>query len=372
VRNLSMDEMRPFDQPGFDLNNKTIMITGATGSFGTAFLNLIMQNFKPRRIILFSRDETKQHAMRLRFNKEQLSNLRFFIGDVRDFERLSMAMRNVNYVVHAAAMKHIDAAEYNPFECIRTNVFGAENVIRAAIANNVEKVVALSTDKAANPLNLYGASKLASDKIFISGNYLSGSKGTRFAVVRYGNVLGSRGSVVEVFKRMVEDGVESLPITDTRMSRFWITLEQATHFVNSCFAHMAGGEIFVPKIPSMMLTDLTEAMAPGTDTHILGIRAGEKLHESMIPGDESRMCYDIDDRFVLEPALDLPRPTIEERMNKKARKVPDGFEYTSDKNEEWLDIPTLRQLLAQQGMLPQSTADQFGLGELNAKFSGKK
>jgi len=339
-----MDEMRPFDQPGFDLNNKTIMITGATGSFGTAFLNLIMQNFKPRRIILFSRDETKQHAMRLRFNKEQLSNLRFFIGDVRDFERLSMAMRNVNYVVHAAAMKHIDAAEYNPFECIRTNVFGAENVIRAAIANNVEKVVALSTDKAANPLNLYGASKLASDKIFISGNYLSGSKGTRFAVVRYGNVLGSRGSVVEVFKRMVEDGVESLPITDTRMSRFWITLEQATHFVNSCFAHMAGGEIFVPKIPSMKIVDLAKTIVPGAAIEIVGIRPGEKLHEVMVTEDDARSTLEFDDCYLIQPVF-----AFWGGRNNSAgiggKPVPDGFRYSSETNTEWMTPDQLRRIV---------------------------
>lgn len=347
--------VRPFLDPAFDLNGKTILITGGTGSFGTAFLECIIRNFTPRRVIVFSRDEFKQHNMAMRYPESKYPFIRFFIGDVRDAERLEMAMRNVDYIVHAAAMKQVGASEYNPFECIRTNVIGAENLIRAAIRMGVEKVIALSTDKAANPVNLYGASKLASDKIFIAGNYMSGSKGTRFSVVRYGNVVGSRGSVVEVFKRMIEDGVESLPITDERMTRFWITLPQATNFVLSCFAMMAGGEVFVPKIPSMSIPNLTEAMAPGIKMHHIGIRPGEKLHETMIPIEDNRTTYELEDRFVMESQLDLPIPSVVDRFGDRAKLVDGDFAYTSDRNNEWLDIPTLRDLLSGMDMLPANT-----------------
>lgn len=350
---ISRSLIRSFDGFSRDFDDKSIMITGGTGSFGSAFLESIATHFSPRRVIIFSRDEFKQHELAIRFPPEKYPFLRFFIGDVRDAERLEMAMRDVDYVVHAAAMKQVGASEYNPFECIRTNVMGAENVIRSAMRTGVKKVIALSTDKAANPANLYGASKLASDKIFISGNYLSGKSGTRFSVVRYGNVVGSRGSVVEVFKKMIEDGAQSLPITDPRMTRFWISLQQATNFVLSCFEMMAGGEIFVPKIASMSVLDLAEAMAPGIASHTIGIRPGEKLHETMIPVDDSRMTYDIGDRYIIESALDLPILSVAERFADKATRVPDEFAYTSDQNEELLDIPSLRELLAAKDMLPQ-------------------
>lgn len=347
--------VRSFAEPAFDLNDKTILITGGTGSFGKAFLERVVSGFQPRRVIIFSRDEYKQHQMALRYPHDQYPFIRFFIGDVRNRERLEMAMRDVDYVVHTAAMKQVEAAEYNPFECIHTNVVGAENVIRASIRSGVKKLIALSTDKAANPVNLYGASKLASDKIFIAGNYLSGRDGTRFAIVRYGNVVGSRGSVVEVFKDMVDRGATSLPVTDERMTRFWITLSQATNFVLSCFSLMAGGEVFVPKIPSMALPDLVKAMAPGLPYHLIGIRPGEKLHETMIPIDDGRHTVELEDRFIIEPMLDLPIPTVRERFGASAKRLPEDFAYTSDNNREWLDISTLRGLLGTSGMLPGTT-----------------
>jgi UDP-N-acetylglucosamine 4,6-dehydratase len=346
--------VRSFAEPHFDLNGKSILITGGTGSFGRALVAALAQRYKPRRVIVFSRDEFKQHEMNMAYPQSQYPFLRFFIGDVRNADRLEMAMRGIDYVVHAAAMKQVEASEYNPFECIHTNVIGAENVIRAAMRAGVQKVIALSTDKAASPVNLYGASKLASDKIFISGNYLSGSNGTRYSVVRYGNVVGSRGSVVEVFKRMIEGGATSLPITDTRMTRFWITLPQATSFVLSCFAMMAGGEVFVPKIPSMTVPDLCKAMAPGMPTHLIGIRPGEKLHEAMITADDSRMTSELDDRLIIESMLDLPLAPVKQRFP-DARPVGETFAYTSDNNTEWLDIKTLRSLLATMNMLPATT-----------------
>lgn len=338
--------IRDFIQSRYDLDGKTILITGGTGSFGHALVELIIREYKPKRVIIFSRDEFKQYEMGLKYSPEEHPFLRFFIGDVRDQQRLEFAMRDVDIVVHAAAMKQVGASEYNPFECIRTNVIGAENVIRSSIRSNVEKVIALSTDKAANPVNLYGASKLASDKIFVAGNYLSGASGTRFSVVRYGNVIGSRGSVVEVFNKMIENGTDSLPITDNRMTRFWINLDQATNFVMSCFSMMAGGEIFVPKIPSMSIPDLAEAMSPGMPTHEIGIRPGEKLHETMISVDDSRTTYDLDDRYVVESELDLPIPTVIERFGSRAKAVASEFAYTSDTNTEWMDIETLRNEIA--------------------------
>lgn len=341
---------RDFIQPRFDFDGKTILITGGTGSFGHALVELIIREYKPKRVIIFSRDEFKQYEMGLKYSPDEHPFLRFFIGDVRDQQRLETAMREVDIVVHAAAMKQVGASEYNPFECIRTNVIGAENVITAAIRANVKKVIALSTDKAANPVNLYGASKLASDKIFVAGNYLSGSSGTRFSVVRYGNVIGSRGSVVEVFNKMITNGTKSLPITDNRMTRFWINLDQATNFVMSCFSMMAGGEIFVPKIPSMSLPDLAEAMSPGMATHEIGIRPGEKLHETMISVDDSRTTYDLDDRYIVESELDLPIPTVVERFGSRAKAVPTEFAYTSDSNTEWMDIDTLRKEIANKHM----------------------
>lgn len=350
--NTGLNLIRAFDQPAIDLTDKNILVTGGTGSFGQAFIEHVITNYAPRRVIVFSRDEYKQHEMSLKFPKTTYPNIRYFIGDVRDAERLESAMRNVEFVIHAAAMKQVGASEYNPFECIRTNVIGAENVIRASIRAGVKKVIALSTDKAANPVNLYGASKLASDKIFVAGNYLSGGTGPRFAVVRYGNVVGSRGSVVEVFKDMIDDGCESLPITDPRMTRFWITLSQATRFVLSSLSMMAGGEVFVPKIPSMAVTDLAKAMAPDIKTHVIGIRPGEKLHETMVPGEDSRSTYELADRYILQSSLELSIATVPDRFGDAAKLVAPEFAYTSDQNTEWLDIPTLQRLLAEKGMMP--------------------
>jgi len=344
---------RSFNEPAFDLNDKTILITGGTGSFGNAFLDHIISRYKPKRVVIFSRDEFKQHKMSIKYPADKHPYLRFFIGDVRSYDRLEMAMRGVDYVVHTAAMKQVGAAEYNPLECVHTNILGAENVIRAAMNKGVKKVIALSTDKAANPVNLYGATKLASDKIFVNGNYLSGADGTRFSVVRYGNVVGSRGSVVEVFANMIAERANSLPITDENMTRFWISLAQATSFVESSFALMAGGEVFVPKISSMSVMDLAKAMAPDMATHIIGIRAGEKLHETMVPVEDCRSTYDIGDRYVIESTLDLPIAPISERFEGKAVQVPAGFGYTSDLNDEWLDVEALRDLLSQHKMLSE-------------------
>ena len=336
---------RSFSEPSFNFDNKTVLITGGTGSFGRAFFDHVISKYTPKRIIVFSRDERKQHNMSLDYPKSKFPFLRFFIGDVRSYDRLQMAMRDVDFVVHAAAMKQVEAAEYNPLECVHTNIFGAENIIRAAMDAGVKKVIALSTDKAANPINLYGATKLASDKIFINGNYLSGSEGTRFSVVRFGNVMNSRGSVVEVFANMISQGVSSLPITDEGMTRFWISLSQATNFVESSFALMSGGEIFVAKIPSMTVLDLAKAMAPDIPTHIIGIRAGEKLHEIMVPVEASRSTYDIGDRYIIESSLDLPIPSVKERFGKSAKLVPNGFDYASGSNKEWLNISALKDIL---------------------------
>ena len=351
---LSDATIHAFKDPSCDLNGKTILITGGTGSFGRAFIKQVLTTSKPKKIIVFSRDEFKQHQMSLSFPKSEHPNVRYFIGDVRDSERLQMAMRGVDYVVHAAALKQVEAAEYNPFECIRTNVFGAENVIRASIANKVEKVIALSTDKAANPVNLYGASKLASDKIFIAGNYLSGSSGTRFSVVRYGNVIGSRGSVVEVFRGMIESGRETLPITDPLMTRFWITLAQATQFVMSSFEMMAGGEIFVPKIPSIKVTELAEAMAPSIPIDLIGIRPGEKLHETMITVEDNRTTSELRDRYIIESSLDLSIASVKQRFGDQVKELQGDFAYNSDNNENWMHSAEIRASLIKLGMMPKS------------------
>jgi UDP-N-acetylglucosamine 4,6-dehydratase len=351
---LNKATIHAFKEPSFDLNGKTILITGGTGSFGRAFFKQILTTSKPKKVIIFSRDEFKQHEMSLSFPRSEYPNVRYFIGDVRDAERLKMAMRGVDYVVHAAALKQVEAAEYNPFECIRTNVFGAENVIRAAIANKVEKVIALSTDKAANPVNLYGASKLASDKIFIAGNYLSGASGTRFSVVRYGNVVGSRGSVVEVFRRMIEDGCTSIPITDPMMTRFWITLSQATQFVLSSFDMMAGGEIFVPKIPSIKVTELAEAMAPSVPINLIGIRPGEKLDETMITIEDNRTTSELRDRYIIESSLDLSILSVKERFGDQVKELKNDFAYTSNDNEDWMNADEIRTSLHELGMMPKT------------------
>lgn len=322
----------------------SIMITGGTGSFGRQFTRFLLKHGKPRRVVIFSRDEFKQYEMQQQFaDMDNRDVLRFFIGDVRDQQRLSMAMREIDYCVHAAALKHVPTAEYNPIECIRTNINGAENVVQAALANKVKKVVALSTDKAASPVNLYGASKLASDKIFVASNNLSGSVGTRFAAVRYGNVVGSRGSVVPFFRRLVEEGATELPITDERMTRFWITLNKGVDFVASSFAMMQGGEIFVPKIPSMRIVDLARTMAPHLPHRVVGIRPGEKLHEIMITEDDARQTMELPDRYIIEPAFNWWDRGPYAKQG--AKPVADGFSYRSDTNPEWLSDEAMRGLL---------------------------
>ena len=331
----------PYDQ--FD--DKAILITGATGSFGRRFIRTLLERSRVRRVVIYSRDEFKQYEMQQDLSATGSQALRFFIGDVRDQSRLALAMREIDVVIHAAALKHVPAAEYNPMECIRTNINGAENVVHAALQCGVERVLALSTDKAANPINLYGASKLASDKIFVAANNLSGSVGTRFSVVRYGNVVGSRGSVIPFFRKLIDQGADTLPVTDERMTRFWITLQQGVDFVASSIAMMRGGEIFVPKIPSMRVLDLAHCMAPGLPTRVVGIRPGEKLHEVMVTEDDSRQTLDIDDRYVIEPAFSFW--SREPYMDLGAKAVPDGFRYASDTNTDWLDGDRLARLLAE-------------------------
>lgn len=326
-----------------NLNGKTILVTGGTGSFGHHFVRRVCEEFTPKKLIIFSRDELKQYEMAQLFPQSQWPFLRYFIGDVRDAARLEMAMRDVEIVIHAAALKHVPIAEYNPFECIQTNVIGAQNVVTAALKRGVKRVVALSTDKAANPINLYGASKLASDKIFIAANNLSGENGATFSVVRYGNVVGSRGSVVPFFKKLVAEGADHLPITDERMTRFWITLDQGVDFVLSSLAMMRGGEVFVPKIPSIRTTDLARLVAPHLPHRNVGIRPGEKLHETMVPADDAHSTVELADRFViLPPASDRLR---EAYTKDGAVPVPDGFSYCSDKNAEALDPRTLQDLI---------------------------
>ena len=336
-----------FHDDNVDFDGKTILVTGGTGSFGTQFVRTVLERHSPSRLIVFSRDELKQYEMAQAFDGMGGGALRFFIGDVREQERLEMAMRGVDYVVHAAALKHVPTAEYNPFECIKTNVFGAENVVQAAIRSGVEKVVALSIDKAANPVNLYGASKLASDKIFVAANNLSGADGARFAAVRYGNVIGSRGSFVPLLRKLVAEGADKIPITDARMTRFWITLQQGVDFVLSCFGHMRGGEIFVPKIPSMRIVDLANHLAPGIPHEITGVRPGEKLHELMVTRDDARATIELEDRFIIEPSFAFfPR---EGREAEGAKQVAEDFKYASDTNTQWLDPGDLEKLLAETG-----------------------
>lgn len=334
--------IRQFKDTLPDLNGRSVLVTGGTGSFGRRFIRTALRDYKLSRLIVFSRDELKQFEMQQEFPADAGSPLRYFIGDVRDLDRLEMAMRNVDVVIHAAALKQVPAAEYNPFECIRTNVIGAENVVRAALRTGVSQVVALSTDKAASPVNLYGASKLAADKIFVAANNLSGAKGTRFSVVRYGNVVGSRGSVVPLFQKLVREGATALPITDAQMTRFWITLEQGVNFVLSSLALMRGGEIFIPKIPSMRVTDVASALAPDLPHRIIGIRPGEKLHECMITEDDSRTTIELSDRFVIQPAFHF---WSDEHLVNSASAVSPGFRYASDSNTEWLDAQGLRDLL---------------------------
>ncbi len=325
------------------MNDSAILVTGGTGSFGKAFIRYVLENYSPRKIVVYSRDELKQYEMAAEF-EEYKKQIRFYIGDVRDQERLVMAMRGVDYVIHAAALKHVPIAEYNPFECVNTNIIGTENVCRAAIRCGVKRMVALSTDKAASPLNLYGATKLAADKICIAANAMSGESKTSFAVVRYGNVVGSRGSVVPLFQRLVAEGVESLPITDERMTRFWITLRQGVEFVLSSLTSMQGGELFVPKIPSMKIVDLADALAPGLPTHLIGIRPGEKLHELMITKDDAHNAVELDDRYIIEPMFHEWAYTS--WSEKGATAIEGEFEYASNLNSMWLDEVALKEMMA--------------------------
>jgi UDP-N-acetylglucosamine 4,6-dehydratase len=331
-----------------DLDGKVILITGGTGSFGRRFIETVLTRCQPRKLIVYSRDELKQSEMQIdlaeKFGAEKLAAMRFFLGDVRDRERLTLALRGVDVVIHAAALKQVPAAEYNPSECIHTNVLGAENVVWACLTNRVKHVVALSTDKACNPVNLYGATKLASDKTFVAANNLSGDIGTRFSVVRYGNVVGSRGSVAPLFQRLIARGATELPITDTRMTRFWITLNEGVDFVLSSLGAMHGGEIFVPKIPSMKMTDLAAAMAPDLPIKVVGIRPGEKLHEMMISADDARTTLDMGDRYAIEPAF------VEYRRDPLVgAKLDEGFSYASDTNTDWLSGEGLLAVLNEGG-----------------------
>jgi UDP-N-acetylglucosamine 4,6-dehydratase/5-epimerase len=326
------------------LDGKSVLVTGGTGSFGQKFIRTILTHGNPKRVAILSRDEYKQYQMAQEFAEiDKTDALRFLIGDVRDANRLDLAFRGVDYVVHAAALKQVPTAEYNPFECINTNVLGAENVVQAAIRNQVKCVLALSTDKAANPINLYGASKLASDKIFIAANNMSGDIGTRFAAVRYGNVIGSRGSVVELYQRLVSEGATSLPVTDERMTRFWITIQQGVNFVLSSMKMMRGGEIFVPKVPSMKVTDVAKAFLPNADFDIIGIRPGEKLHEALITLDDARNTIELDDRFILEPEFAFW--SRKHYSDIGAKPVPEDFSYVSNVNDDWLDADSLNSRL---------------------------
>jgi UDP-N-acetylglucosamine 4,6-dehydratase len=316
-------------------NGKNILITGGTGSFGKKYTETILKRYKPNKIIIYSRDELKQFEMQQTFNDKCM---RYFIGDVRDGERLKEAMDGVDFVIHAAAMKQVPAAEYNPMECIKTNVHGAENVIKAAIENNVDRVIALSTDKAANPINLYGSTKLASDKLFVAANNMVGKRKTRFAAVRYGNVVGSRGSVVPFFANLIRSNATELPITHPDMTRFMITLQQGVDFVLKNFERMQGGEIFVPKIPSMKMTELAKAMAPDLPQKIIGIRPGEKLHEIMCPADDSHLTLEFDDHYVLRPTITFGFDVdyTVNNLGEHGTPVALGFEYNSGNNSEWL------------------------------------
>jgi UDP-N-acetylglucosamine 4,6-dehydratase len=324
-------------------NDKSILITGGTGSFGKQYVKTILSLYKPHRLIVYSRDELKQYEMQQVFNDDCM---RYFIGDVRDRGRLIQAMNGVDFVIHAAALKHVTAAEYNPMECIKTNVHGAENVIHAALNSDVDGVIALSTDKAANPINLYGASKLASDKLFISANNMAGNHRTRFSVVRYGNVVGSRGSVIPFFTKLINEGTDYLPITHESMTRFWITLQQGADFVLKNFSRMQGGEVFVPKIPSIRVTDLAKAMAPNLPHKIIGLRPGEKIHEVMCPADDSHLTLDFDDHYVIRPTITFTsrgNNFLENNIKEKGTPVPENFVYNSGANKHFLSIDEIKE-----------------------------
>ena len=336
------------DKNSINLDQKVVLITGGTGSFGQKCAQHLLNNFNLKKLIIFSRDEQKQVEMQFSKMFKDKKELRFFIGDVRDVNRLKMAMRGVDYVIHAAALKHVPVAEYNPFECIHTNVLGAENIVTASIESGVESVIALSTDKAVNPINIYGASKLAADKIFVAANAFAGDVKTRFSIVRYGNVLGSRGSIVPLFRKLIEEGAESLPITDERMTRFWITMSQGIDFVLSSMALQKGGEIFVPKAPSMKIKDLVTALAPNASTHIVGVRPGEKIHEVLITEDDTSDILDLGDRYIITPYHD---PSIaKHHIANNAIMVDKGFKYSSDNNSQWLNNKQFIELLDESGL----------------------
>jgi len=322
---------------------KSILVTGGTGSFGKQFIRTVLAKYSPARVIVFSRDELKQYEMAHSFTDKRM---RFFIGDVRDKSRLITAMVDVDYVVHAAALKHVPAAEYNPMECIKTNVLGGQNVIEAAIQQKVKQVVALSTDKAANPINLYGASKLASDKLFVAANNMSGKSGTKFSVVRYGNVAGSRGSVLQLFDKIRQEGISTFPITDVRMTRFWLPLSQGVEITLKAFQRMQGGEIFVPKIPSIFMTDLAKSMCPNAQIDVIGIRPGEKLHELMVTEEDSRQTFEFDDHFVITPAISFVEPVnySKNKLNEQGKAVAEAFEYHSGNNPHYLSVDEISQL----------------------------
>lgn len=331
-------------------DGQSILITGGTGSFGKRFTKTLLERYQPKKIIIFSRDELKQYEMQQQFSD---SCMRYFLGDVRDKDRLVQATNGVDYIIHAAALKQVPAAEYNPTECIRTNISGAEHVIHAAIKNDVKKVIALSTDKAANPVNLYGATKLVSDKLFVAANNMVGRDQPRFAVVRYGNVVGSRGSVVPYFQNLLKDGVSEFPITDDKMTRFWITLQQGVDFVIKNFHRMYGGEIFVPKIPSVKITDIAKAIAPDIDQKIIGIRPGEKLHEKMVPRDDASRTVEFQDHYVITPSIKFTDRDVDycrNLLDEKGSLVASGFCYDSGSNPHFLNVEQIIELHEQAGL----------------------
>ena len=344
-----MTTAKSFDpKPSIDLNGKGVLITGGTGSFGRAFVRRVLELYEPSRLVIYSRDEQKQVAMEQEFSAKQYPCLRYFVGDVRDEARLRRAMSGIDVVIHAAALKHVPVAEYNPIETIKTNIFGAENLINACLDKGVERVIALSTDKAANPINLYGATKLCSDKLFVAANNLVGAAEGKFAIVRYGNVLGSRGSVIPMFHSLMAQNVERLPITDERMTRFWITIRQGVNFVFQCLGEMQGGEIFIPKIPSMKLLDVVNAIAPGYPVEIVGIRPGEKLHESMITPDDANSTLSFENCYVIRPnSIPKLKDHAYSVFGADGTPVPDDFQYRSDLNDWWLEPEQFEALLAE-------------------------
>ena len=329
----------------YDLTGKTILITGGTGSFGKRFVATVLKDYAPKKLIVFSRDELKQFEMHEDIDEKRFPAIRYFLGDIRDRDRLYRALNDVDVVVHAAALKQVPAAEYNPFEFVKTNVIGTQNLIDAAIDCGVERVIGLSTDKAANPINLYGATKLCADKLFIAANAYTGTRRTRFAVVRYGNVVGSRGSVIPFFLKKKKEG--KIPITDPEMTRFFITLDQGVGFVTKGLGRMSGGELYVPKIPSMRIADLATAVAPDCEHEVIGLRPGEKVHELMIAKDDARRTMEFDDHYVIEPVQQQWWDAEKPPAMRGGRRCADDFEYTSDKNDSWLSIPELRKLAEQ-------------------------